>query len=295
MVASPDNRLLAIGGQYVFPAAWDGTVAYDEIRKKTRELRQVLKGKFSNSVTISEEEWGRRFVPMAKAGAKRVIVYIHGGGWCNCDPFTHGSVMTDLAGLSGLEVYGVRYPLSPEHAYPAALDVICTQVERIRKETGCELVLGGDSAGANLALAVALRLRDEGKAGSLCALLLWYGCYRAVFDTRSHLAYGDGSCGLTTQGMKLFWQHYLGDMNPKLYADLTDADMTGLPASYLCEAECDCLADDSRWLAGRLIEAGVEHHYDVYAGATHGFIHYSECYEASLVSLTKAARFALDS
>ena len=292
MTAKLDETLMEISAQYAYPVSWDGSVPFDTIRAKTNELRAPLKGKHSEAVMVHEETRWRHFVPAKKAeGLKQIIVYIHGGGWCNCDPYTHGSIMTDLAALSGCELFGLRYPLAPENPYPAALDVICDDIVELYKEQGCEIVIGGDSAGANLALAAVMRLRDEGKDLPISAMLLWYGCYRPVYDTRSHKAYGNGEFGLPSDIMRQFWQHYLGSAKDTTYADLTNASFDNLPPAYIFEAECDCLADDSRWLAGKLVEAGIRHQYDTIPGTNHGFLHYTAVYGPSHETVATAAWF----
>ena len=199
--------------------------------------------------------WGAAYVPSNGSESDVSVLYIHGGGWCVCDQITHRSVMTDLAALSGLRLYGLSYPLAPENPYPAAFDVLCEKIVRFTETSGHRIVLAGDSAGANLALATALHFRDKGGKVPIDALLLWYGCYRYRFDTRSHRLYGDGSNGLATDVMRQMWGDYLAQGADTSYADLTEADMSGLPPSYICEAECDCLADDTRWLASRFVES----------------------------------------
>ena len=292
MVSSPDKILLEIADRFSYKTDPQGAEPWADIRRKNREIRQTLFGKYADVVALSDTDQGRQFSPnRLKDGPTRVIIYVHGGGWCNCDLVTHASIMTDLAAVTGHEVFGVNYPLAPENPYPAALDVICAMVEAVYRQSQCEIILAGDSAGANLALATALRLRDEQSSIPISALLLWYGCYRRMFETRSHLAFGDGSCGLTTDAMKQFWDHYVPEHIDPVYADLSGFDMSGLPPCYLCEAECDCLTDDTRWLAGKLMEAGVPHFHDTYKGAVHGFLHFSGHYAPSLRTLEMAAGF----
>ena len=291
MTSRPDAKLMELNARFTYVPEDPETEGLDVLRAKSRELGGGRKGAHADKVSIDETEWGAIFRPLENAKDDASIIYIHGGGWCRCDLVTHRTILQDLAALSGRTVYGVTYPLAPEHPYPAGQNAVHERVQLIAKEATGALILGGDSAGANLSLATALRLRDEGKDIQFAALLLWYGCYRYKFDTRSHLAYGDGSCGLATAGMREMWDFYLAGPGEKTYAELSDADVSGLPPSYLCEAECDCLADDTRWLASKMMEVGVSHHYDFYPNATHGFIHYGAYYAPSFATLERAARF----
>lgn len=95
-----------------------------------------------------------------------VILYLHGGAFCLGSPATHRSITTRLARDAGITVWAPEYRLAPEHPYPAALDDAQTCYEALL-ESGVaahEIVFAGDSAGASLALALALRLRNVGQA-----------------------------------------------------------------------------------------------------------------------------------
>lgn len=292
MVGTPDKKLMEMDARFSFRPPADQPVSLEETRRRIHEIRLDLLGRHHDAVTTEDGALGRIYRSnQSDIRSDEVIVYIHGGGWCKCDLVTHGSILTDLAALSRRTVYGLTYPLAPEAPYPAAMDSLFVQLAEIADATSAKLVLAGDSAGANLALALALKARDEGKDWPISALLLWYGCYRYAFDTSSHQAYGDGSNGLATAGMKQMWDDYLSGHVDPCYGELSKADMAGLPPAYLCEAECDCLADDTRWLAGRMAEAGVPHCYDPVPSVIHGFIHFSAHFEASYQSLKCAADF----
>ena len=292
MVIKADKTLLDYAARYSYFPDPDANEPLEVSREKYTDARRSLVGRHDDQIFIVETDFGRRFTPKSiKSGPRKLIIYIHGGGWRNCNVITHASAMADLAVLAEREVFGLSYPLAPEHVHPAAIDTVCAKIEKIAAEEQCEIALAGDSAGANLALAAALRLRDEKSSARVYALLLYYGCYRRLYDTRSHKAYGDGSNGLATAWMRALWNFYLPDGVDPAYADLSDAEMSGLPPVYICEAECDCLADDSRWLAGKLMEAGVKHYYDIYERAAHGFIHYSKFYDSSYQALKSAGQF----
>ncbi|WP_316862639.1 alpha/beta hydrolase [uncultured Cohaesibacter sp.] len=292
MSATPDKKLMQLAARHSYKADPNANESWDVLRQKNTEVRQMLVGRHADEVMIEDSALGRRFVPrFMREGTRRIILFIHGGGWVNCNVITHSSIMTDLAAVTGCELVALSYPFAPENPHPAALDAVCGKIKQIAHSEDCEIVLAGDSAGANLALAAALRLRDEKATLPIVALLLYYGCYRRKFDTRSHLAYGDGTTGLATDWMSSLWGFYLPDGTNPTYAELSDADFSGLPAAYLCEAECDCLADDTRWLASRLVDANVSHYYDFYPSVLHGFLHFSKDYDPSYQAIRAAGRF----
>ncbi len=145
-----------------------------------------------------------------------LVIYFHGGGFVLGSLDTHDRLMRLLALDSGAALIGVDYRLAPEHPLPAGLDDCVAAIGWIRaaaQRLGVDperVVLAGDSAGANLALASLLDLRDAGAAPCQGAALL-YGCYWRRLDTASHAKFGDGSWRLGTAEMRWFWQHYLGD------------------------------------------------------------------------------------
>lgn len=292
MTKQVDPELLKVAARFSAPPVVQTPETMDTVRAAARAARVELLGRHVDDVEIIENGPLRRFVPKSGRDNTAVILFVHGGGWINCDTVTHGAIMTDLAAMTGHEVIGPDYPLAPEHPYPDGLDMICDLALKIRADQPeARLIVGGDSAGANLALAAALRLRNEGHADAISALLLWYGCYRKLFDTRSHQAYGGGEFGLRTENMEQCWDWYLGGHSSPKYGDLVGADMAGLPPCYLAEAELDCLADDTRWLAGELTTAGVPHSYMSHENVGHGFIHYGEFYPPSYDALRGAAHF----
>ncbi|WP_236549184.1 alpha/beta hydrolase [Novosphingobium sp. TCA1] len=220
--------------------------------------------------------------PVAAPGLP-VLVYLHGGGWTLFSIDTHDRLMREYAARTGCAVLGIDYPLAPEQRFPRAIEAIGEVLDWLA-EAGADhgldparYALGGDSAGANLAVAAALRLRDRSgtMGGSIGprALLLNYGAWDGAW-TRSYARYGDGErYMLTGPEMDDFWASYLGEapVQDPLARPL-HAQLAGLPPAWLCVAECDVLLDENRAMAARLADAGVPAELRVYAGATHSFL-----------------------
>ena len=232
----------------------------------------------------------RIFVP-AQVQAAGTLLYLHGGGWTLFSVDTHDRLMREYAERTQCAVVGLDYSLAPEHRYPRALnDVIaCTQWLRGHGAAhgldASRLIIGGDSAGGNLALAAALKLRDTSQPGA-AGLLLNY----AVLDTEARASYtrfdGPGYM-LDASEMRGFWRDYLGtDTIDAPYARVLTADLGGLPPTHLCIAGCDILLDENLALRERLREAGVPVSARVYDGATHSFL--------EAVSISECARDAMD-
>src|SRR5690606_18862010 len=126
-----------------------------------------------------------------------LLVYLHGGGWVIGSPSTHARLCAELAEGAGVTVMSVDYRLAPEHPAPAPLEdcvAAITWTAANAAEIGADasrFAVAGDSAGANLAAASALKLRDEG--GRLPEfLLLFYGAYTGDLDLPSVIENGEG-------------------------------------------------------------------------------------------------------
>jgi acetyl esterase len=208
------------------------------------------------------------------------LIYIHGGGWVICSLDTHDGLCRRLALAGGFLVASIDYRLAPEHKFPAGLED-CIAAVRWLAEHGAgwgidtrRMAIGGDSAGANLALAALLGLRDAG-SNPLHAGALIYGAYSAETDTPSCTAYGDGSYILSNDDMRWFWDHYLtgeDDRRNQLAVPLL-ADLADLPPLLVTAAEFDPLLDDSTRLVARLEKAGTPHRYALWPGVTHACLH----------------------
>lgn len=231
----------------------------------------------------------RIYIPAAGAG-QGTLLYLHGGGWTLFSIDTHDRLMREYAERIGCAVIGLDYSLSPEHRFPQALDDVDACIEWLRREGAAHrlavdrLAIGGDSAGGNLSLAAALRLRDRGEALP-AAILLNY----AALDTEprpSYARYDGEPYMLSIDEMRDFWINYLGEPSTDdPYARPLLADLRDLPPVHLCIAECDILADHNTELAGRLEASGVEVSSIVYPGATHSFLEavsISECADRAI-------------
>lgn len=208
-----------------------------------------------------------------------VLIYIHGGGWVWNSIDTHDRLMREYAAASGCAVIGPDYALSPEAAFPQALEE-CAAVVRWVAQHGAEwgldasrIVVGGDSAGGNLAAATALLLRETDPTLKLRGLLLNYGVFDSRFDTKSYDEFAEGHF-LTREKMRFYWSCYAprpADRVNPLAAPLR-AELRGLPPCLVHYAELDVLASESEAMADRLRKAGVEVEKKMFPGTLHGFL-----------------------
>ncbi|WP_028601054.1 alpha/beta hydrolase [Ottowia thiooxydans] len=220
----------------------------------------------------------RWYYPSADHAQCTPIVYLHGGGWCVGSNLTHDTVLRHLAYAAQAPVCGVEYSLAPEYPFPAALedvraviDFLCGPSSKLKE--GGELILAGDSAGANLALVEAMRRRDEDATSDISALILYYGCYGPHREGGSFEAYGDGRFGLSNQAQARYLEAYMPTSSGSDWRIFPlEGELRGLPPTYVLAAELDPLYDDSIDLYRVLKDCGVPAELAVAHALPHGFL-----------------------
>jgi acetyl esterase len=209
-----------------------------------------------------------------------LVVYFHGGGFVIGSIGIMDNVARALAIGSGAVVVSVGYRLAPEHPYPEGLDD-CEAVTRWAhahaEELGvspASIVVAGESAGGNLAAALALRLRDAGDLALAGQVLIYPGVGgSAVTPSMDEF---DGIV-ISHTARKLYWGAYSAgrDLDDDPYAaPLHAPSLAGLPPAMVILGGCDMLRDDGRAYAARLRDAGVEVEETCYAGQPHGFVNF---------------------
>jgi acetyl esterase len=221
---------------------------------------------------------GRRYVPH---DARGTIVWLHGGGWVLDGLEASDAMCRILADSSRASVVAVDYRVAPEHPFPTPLDD-CFEALRFVAETRDRsrgpLVIGGDSAGGNMAAVCAVRSRDRG-GPRLAAQVLVYPVTDHDMTTPSYREHGaNDQLLLEERSMRWFWDNYVPDVaarddpeaSPLLAPDLSD-----LPPAIVVVAEYDPLRDETLAYAERLRGAGVEvsvHRYDDMPHAFFSFV-----------------------
>jgi acetyl esterase len=207
----------------------------------------------------------RRYQP---AGAQGTIVWLHGGGWVMDGLDASDAMCRLLADSSRATVVSVDYRVAPEHPFPTPLDDCFDALKWIAEREEAPLVVGGDSAGGNMAAVCALRARDAG-GPALAAQVLVYPPTDTDMTTASYLEHGSNQLlMLGTKEMEWFYDQYLPNAadraNPEV-SPLRAPDLSGLPPAIVVVAEYDPLRDDGLRYAERLSAAGVDVtllHYD---------------------------------
>jgi acetyl esterase len=282
MTLAPEIKaFLEAGAKAGLPQVWEAPL--DVIRRNT-QTRPALAGPAEPILEIEN-----KFIPGPTADlpiriyrptnnpTAPAIVYFHGGGWVLNFLDIYDASLTTLANRTGATIISVNYQKAPEHPFPIPFDdcyatlewvLANSEVLRINRQS---VAVAGDSAGGNLASAVALKARDQ--KIELAYQLLIYPCNERNFETPSYIKNATGY-GLSTQAMQWFWDQYLQgdshDQNP--YAIPARADsLKDVAAAIIVTAEYDPLLSDSEQYVELLKASGVDVRYREFKGMIHGF------------------------
>lgn len=184
------------------------------------------------------------------------VLYLHGGAFIGGRLATYHNFCGRLAKALNARVFLPNYRLAPEHPYPAAPDD-ALQVYRALLDDPRQMIIAGDSAGGNLALATLLRARDLSLPMPACALAISPGA-DARGELMSRQANNDSDAMLSRCMIDVATQVYLAGADPTLpYASPCLGDYRGLPPLMLTVSADECLRDDAHAVAQRARDAGV--------------------------------------
>jgi len=268
----------------------DGIVAGDDAaasRARLRELTVGLDGADLHGCDVRDialpgpagDIAARHYRP-AGGGDHPLLVFYHGGGFVVGDLDTHDAICRLTCRDADVVVLSIDYRLAPEHPAPAGLDdayAAFRWAQRNAAELGGipgQVAVGGDSAGGNLAAAVALLARDDAGPGPILQWLL-YPVTDCTATTRSRTLYGDGFL-LTKHDIDWFTAQYvdrsqLPPTDPRV-SPLLAPGLSGLPPALVAVAGFDPLHDEGEAFAAALRDAGVMVDLRRMRSLTHGFI-----------------------
>lgn len=202
----------------------------------------------------------REYLPdqrSSEQGTRGTLVYFHGGGWIAGSLDEYEPELCHLAARTGLRVVAPEYRLAPEHPFPAGFDDCRTVLADVLARSGAAPVLvGGDSSGANLALAVANEHRGAPAVHGM--LLLYPALDPGAVGNSSYRRNGSGYV-LTAADMEFYYRSYLRDVmdaDPRA-TPLAARSLAGLPPTVVVTAGFDPLLDECVELARRLLADGV--------------------------------------
>jgi acetyl esterase len=236
----------------------------------------------------------RLYVPLGapEGSALPGLVYFHGGGWVIGDLDSHDGVCRHLANASGCRVVSVDYRLAPEHKFPAAYDDSVAATRFVFDNAvalgidPARIAVGGDSAGGNLAAAVAV-LSAQGGLPKLAYQLLIYPVVDLAMTFGSYRRVTDGVL-LTAASMRWFIDLYLNDVAERRDwrgSPLRAPDLSATPPAFVLTVAHDPLCDEGIAYAKRLDQDGVRVMHTHLSDQIHGFLTMGKVVRASALML----------
>lgn len=225
----------------------------------------------------------------------QLIFHIHGGAFYLGSLNTHRAFMTQMAARTQMQVLHVDYPLAPESAYPEPLDALF-DVYLLLLDQGIQakdIILSGDSCGANLALALALKLKQENLPQASGLILL-----SPLLDltlTSESLRYNqkhDALLSLDTLETGIDYYVPLGIERGDARVSPYFADLSSLPPMHIQVGSKEILLDDATRLKEKAEQAGVAVEFKLYTGMWHNFQMFSAWFDEAKQALADLADFA---
>ncbi len=212
--------------------------------------------KFTN-ISLGEAQLPAVEVTPPGGASGPLILYLHGGGYIFGSPRTHRAMVAHLAARTGMRAVLPRYRLGPEHPFPAAPSDALNAYRGVMDHPG-GVILGGDSAGGGLALALLAQIGSLGlrqPIGTFC------------FSPLTDLTFSGGTFITNARADPLLPAHRAAEM-AQMYlqgADATDprasplfADFDGAGPVWLAAATTEILLDDAKRIADRLMMQGID-------------------------------------
>ncbi|RUW27373.1 MULTISPECIES: alpha/beta hydrolase [unclassified Mesorhizobium] len=193
---------------------------------------------------------------MADKPAAAIVVYYHGGGFVLGDLDSHDDICAEICAGTGFEVVSTDYRLAPENLHPASFDDALAVFEWVAATSALPIVLCGESAGGNLAAAVAHATRHHPRHA--IGQMLIYPGLGGDETRRSYVQHAEAPL-LSVADIDFYRRIRSApgqSLDDSTFSPLRDRDFSGLPPTVIVTAECDPLSSDGEAYRDRILAAG---------------------------------------
>jgi monoterpene epsilon-lactone hydrolase len=224
----------------------------------------------------------------------RVLVFFHGGGYCSGSIRSHRRMATEAGRAAGVRTLAVGYRLAPEHRFPAARDDALTAWHWLRKQgiDAAHIAVGGDSAGANLSVALINQLRADSEKLPACAWLV--SPWTDLTMSGSTMKTKDAVDPLMHRGyLQELANAYVpaGMENNDPRISVLYADLHGLPPALIQVGSDETLLDDASRFATATGAADVSVTLEIWPHMIHAWHLWNAHLDAGRRALASAAAF----
>ncbi|MFW1752806.1 alpha/beta hydrolase [Acinetobacter wanghuae] len=227
--------------------------------------------------------------------ATQLIFHIHGGAFFLGSMNTHRAFMTQIAARTQMQVLHVDYPLAPESMYPEALDALFDVYETLLNQgiQSKDIILSGDSCGANLALALALKIQKQQRPQPSGLILL--SPFLDLTLSSPSLRYNNTHDALLSietleAGIDYYVPKSMDRSDPEISPFF--ADLSGLPPIHIQVGSKEILLDDAQRFKEKAEKAKVDVEFKIYTGMWHNFQMFSAWFDEAKQALADLSDFA---
>ncbi len=227
--------------------------------------------------------------------ATQLIFHIHGGAFFLGSMNTHRAFMTQIAARTQMQVLHVDYPLAPESMYPEALDALFDVYETLLNQgiQAKDIILSGDSCGANLALALALKIQKQQRPQPSGLILL--SPFLDLTLSSPSLRYNNTHDALLSietleAGIDYYVPKSMDRSDPEISPFF--ANLTGLPPIHIQVGSKEILLDDAQRFKEKAEKAKVDVEFKIYTGMWHNFQMFSAWFDEAKQALADLSDFA---
>lgn len=231
-------------------------VVYDAMCRAFREAYPAGVEASDRTVAAGDHAIPVRRYRMAGKAPQATVVYYHGGGFILGGLDSHDDICAEICAGTGFDVLSPDYRLAPEHLHPAAFDDALAVFEWAAATSDLPIVLCGESAGGNLAAAVAHGSRNHPRHA--IGQVLIYPGLGGDESAGSYIEHAQAP--LLTLGDIEFYRNVRSGkaQSPEdpTFSPLRGSDFSGLPPTFIITAECDPLSSDGEAYRDRILAAG---------------------------------------
>ncbi|MFW1857334.1 alpha/beta hydrolase [Acinetobacter defluvii] len=226
----------------------------------------------------------------------QMILHIHGGAFFVGSLKTHRAFLSEIAVRTQMQVLHVDYPLAPEHPYPEASDAIY-DIYQMLIDQGVQpkdIIVSGDSCGANLALALALKLKKEDPKRMPSGLILMSPFLDLTLTSESLRYNQKHDALLSVEALEAGINYYVPKGVNAAMPEISPIfdDLEGLPPTLVQVGSKEILMDDAIRFEKKAKKADVEVSYKLYTGMWHNFQMFSPWFDEAKKALADIAKFA---
>jgi acetyl esterase/lipase len=260
--------------KYLIASKFNPNMTIDEMRRGMESRTKLAKLPPKTKIEkVSFNGISAEWICTKEAHERRVILYLHGGGYNVGSPNTHRELAAHISMASGAKILLPDYRLAPEHPFPSALEDATSAYRWLLNTglTGGDISIAGDSSGGGLSIATSISLRDAGEPSpaSIVCISPWTDLEMSGNSIKTH-AEIDPMVNL--QSLKIMASNYIGDGDPRspLISPI-HADLKGISPLLIHVGSDEMLLDDSTRIAEKAKSAEVDVTIKIYDQMWHAW------------------------